>query len=163
MKKILILYAKYGGGHFSAANAIYNYLKTNKNLEIEMIDCIEYINKFLNTSTTGAYKFLAKKAPQAWKKIYYGAQKGVLSKVSNSTNILMAKKLNKLFKEYQPDIVISTTSSPAPSITESTEYTFFLGAVTIIPLILSFFPRFVSYLNYLVLRKPLEIMFEIFH
>lgn len=118
MKKILILYAKYGGGHFSAANAIYNYLKTNENLEIEMIDCIEYINKFLNTSTTGAYKFLAKKAPQTWKKIYYGAQKGVLSKVSNSTNVLMAKKLNKLFKQYQPNIVISTH----PFSTQMTSY-----------------------------------------
>ena len=29
MKKVLILYAKYGGGHLSAANAIKSYIENN--------------------------------------------------------------------------------------------------------------------------------------
>ena len=53
MKKILIFYGAYGGGHLSAAKAIKEYLDTNYNEQCEtmMIDCIEYINKYLNKNT----------------------------------------------------------------------------------------------------------------
>ena len=46
MKKIIIFYASYGGGHLSAAKSIENYLKKNYNdLDVELIDCIKYINE----------------------------------------------------------------------------------------------------------------------
>ena len=56
MKKILIFYAAYGGGHFSAAKSIKKYLDNNYDVETNIVDCIEYINKVLNKITTGAYK-----------------------------------------------------------------------------------------------------------
>ena len=119
MKKILILYAKYGGGHFAAAKSLQTYYEENYfDVEVKLVDCVEYINKFLSTITTGAYKQMAKKAPWAWKKIYYNSQKGIFSKLSNSSNILMAKKLHNLFKEFLPDIVISTH----PFATQMTSY-----------------------------------------
>jgi len=119
MKKILILYAKYGGGHFAAAQSLQKYYEENYfNVEVKLVDCVEYINKFLSTITTGAYKQMAKKAPLAWKKVYYNSQKGVLSKISNSANTLMAKKLYNLFKEFSPNIVISTH----PFATQMTSY-----------------------------------------
>ena len=37
-------------------------------------------------------------------------------------------------------MVISTTSNPAPSITDKTEYMFFLGALMLMPLIPNFLP-----------------------
>ncbi|MBR1654606.1 MAG: glycosyltransferase [Clostridia bacterium] len=108
MKKVLILYAKYGGGHLSAANAIKSYIENNyTDTEVRSVDCVEYFNKFISNVTTGAYKKMAKKAPNLWKKIYYGSTDGFLSHVSNFTNKLMAKKLKKLFNEYNPDTVIS--------------------------------------------------------
>ena len=72
MKKILIFYGSYGGGHLSAAKTISSYLETHHNNEVkvEIIDCIEYINKYLNKVSTEAYKELAKKAPWAWKRVY---------------------------------------------------------------------------------------------
>lgn len=108
MKKVLILYAKYGGGHLSAANAIKNYIENNySDTEVISVDFVEYYNKFINNVTTGAYKKMAKKAPNLWKKIYYGSTDGILSNISNFMNKLMAKKLKKLFIEYKPDVVIS--------------------------------------------------------
>ena len=109
MKKILILYAAYGGGHFSAAKSLKEYIDNNSNdVETNIVDCVKYINKALDKITTGAYKQMAKKAPWAWKKVYYQSEKGALSKISNSSNRLMAKKLIHLFEEEKPDLVIST-------------------------------------------------------
>lgn len=109
MKKILIFYASYGGGHLSAAKSIKQYIDEHySNVEIQMIDCVKYINKALDKVTTDAYKEMAKKAPWAWEKVYYKSQSGVLSKVSTSANKIMAVKIAKLFREFNPDIVIST-------------------------------------------------------
>ena len=109
MKKILIFYATYGGGHLSAAKSIKQYLEDHySDLQIEMIDCVEYINKALNSITTAAYREMAKKAPWAWEKVYYKSGHGMLAKVSTTSNKIMAIKMAKLFKSFNPDIVIST-------------------------------------------------------
>ena len=119
MKKILILYAAYGGGHLSAAKSLKNYIDNNyTDIETTMIDCIKYINKALDKVTTGAYKQMAKKAPWVWKKVYFNSEKGLLGKFSNGTNKLMAKKLFHLFEEHNPDLVISTH----PFATQMTSY-----------------------------------------
>lgn len=110
MRRVLILYAKYGGGHLSAAKSIETYIEEHYfyDTEVKCVDCMEYINPFINAVTTDAYKKMAKKSPKLWKKIYYGARKGTLAHISSKANEIMAKKLNRLFKEYLPDIVIST-------------------------------------------------------
>ncbi len=108
MKKILILYASYGGGHFSAAKSIKKYLDSNYRVETKIVDCIEYINKVLNRVTTGAYKEMAKKTPNLWGKVYSNSQKGFLGHVSSRTNKMMAIKLKNLIREEQPDLIVST-------------------------------------------------------
>lgn len=109
MKKILIFYASYGGGHLSAAKSIKEFIDSNySDVETEMIDCVKYVNKALDKVTTTAYREMAKKAPWAWEKVYYQSQSGLLSKVSTDSNKIMAIKMAKLFREFNPDIVIST-------------------------------------------------------
>lgn len=109
MEKILVLYGSYGGGHKSAANAIKQYIKQNyEDKTVETIDCIEYISKVINKITTGAYNQMAKKAPWAWKRVYFNSERGMLSKISNGTNALMSKKLCHLIQKENPDIIIST-------------------------------------------------------
>ena len=55
MKKILIFYGSYGGGHLSAAKSIKEYIENNfENTQIEMIDFVEYVNKAFNKNTTKA-------------------------------------------------------------------------------------------------------------
>ena len=61
MKNILIFYGSYGGGHIAAAKSILEELNSKyDNINVEMIDCIEYINKFINKISTDTYKELAK-------------------------------------------------------------------------------------------------------
>lgn len=109
MKKVLIFYASYGGGHLSAAKSIKQYIDEHyDDVQTEMIDCVKYINKALDKVTTAAYREMAKKAPWAWEKVYYKSQNGLLAKVSTTSNKVMAVKMAKLFREFQPDVVIST-------------------------------------------------------
>lgn len=109
MKKVLVLYAKYGGGHMSAAKSITTYIEEHYygKYEVKCVDLMEYISPFFNKITTDAYKQMAKHSPKLWKKIYYGSRKGILSHISSKSNKIMAKKLFKLFIDFSPDIVIS--------------------------------------------------------
>jgi len=109
MKKIIIFYGSYGGGHLSAARSIKEYLEKNyKNIDVLMVDCMEYISKTINKMTTKAYSDIAKNAKWAWGKIYYSAGKKPLLLVSTNAQKLLAIKLNKLLQEFKPDIIIST-------------------------------------------------------
>lgn len=109
MKKVLIFYASYGGGHLSAAKSIQEYIDNNySNVETELIDCMKYVNKTIETLTTAAYRQMAKKVPWAWGKIYSNSQKGPLAHITTKSNKIMAIKLLKLLREKNPDIIIST-------------------------------------------------------
>ena len=109
MKKVLILYGSYGGGHLSAAKSISSYIQNNfDNVEVSMVDCIEYINKYINKVTTGAYKELAKKAPWAWKQLYEDSKDGALAKISTTSNKVMAYKLFSFIEAFNPELIIST-------------------------------------------------------
>ena len=80
MRKVIIFYASYGGGHLSAAKSIQKYITENyENVETQMIDCMKYVNRPIEKMTTGAYREMAKKAPKLWGKVYEGSQKGLLS------------------------------------------------------------------------------------
>lgn len=107
--KILIFYASYGGGHLNAAKSINDCIISNyHNTDIELIDCMKYINKTIEKMTTSAYNEMAKKAPWAWGKIYADSQKGPLAHLSSRSNKIMAIKLLKLLREKKPDLIIST-------------------------------------------------------
>ena len=109
MKKIMIFYGSYGGGHLSAARSIREYLQNiYTDAEIQMVDCMEYISKTINKVTTKAYSEFAKRVPWAWGHIYKKSEKGIIAKVSTDSNKLMAYKLNKLIQDFSPDYVIST-------------------------------------------------------
>ncbi len=120
MKRVLILYAKYGGGHLSAANSIQNFIEENYyfDTQVKSVDCVEYASPVLSGLTIEAYKDMAKKAPWAWKKVYYNSENGALSHISTDIAKKMARKLHTLFKEFLPDIVISTH----PFATQMTSY-----------------------------------------
>lgn len=109
MKKILIFYGAYGGGHLSAAKSIKEYIDENfENCETLMVDCIEYINKYLNKLSTTAYKEMAKKAPWIWKRVYSNSSAGALSKITTGANHIMSRKLDNILQDFKPDLVIST-------------------------------------------------------
>ena len=109
MKKILVFYGTYGGGHLAAAKSIKAYIDEHyEDADVEFVDCIEYINKFVNKVSTKAYSEITKNTPHLWKGIYAGSNKGTLSILSNTSNKLMSIKLTELIKEIRPDLIIST-------------------------------------------------------
>ena len=110
MKKILIFYGSYGGGHLSAAKSIEKHIKEKyPECETMLVDCIEYINKHLNKLFVEAYNEAAKKVPWAWKTAYHLSNDGLLTSMAVTTsNKLFSIKLNTLLQDFQPDLVIST-------------------------------------------------------
>jgi processive 1,2-diacylglycerol beta-glucosyltransferase len=108
MKKVLILYAKYGGGHQSAAHSLEDYIKNNySDVTVETLDCVEYVTPFFSKITTDAYKFMARKANGLWRNIYYNSPKGFWFKLSDLSKKYLAHGLLKKFNEFSPDIIIS--------------------------------------------------------
>lgn len=109
MKKIIIFYASYGGGHLSAARSIKENIETTyNNVEVKLVDCMEYSNKVINKVTTKAYSELAKKAPNTWGKVYWKSQSGPLAEISTTSNKILSIKLNKLLNDFKPELIIST-------------------------------------------------------
>lgn len=109
MMKILIFYASYGGGHLGAARSIEDSLKLqHPEFDVELIDCMKYVNITIEKITSAAYRELAKKAPWAWGRIYNDSQKGPLAHLTSRSNKIMAIKLLHLLREKQPDMIIST-------------------------------------------------------
>ena len=109
MKRIIIFYATYGGGHLSAARSIKENIETNyTDNEVKLVDCMEYVNKIINKVTTKAYSEMAKKAPNTWGKLYWDSQKGPIAHISTTSNKLLSYKLNNLLEDFKPDLIIST-------------------------------------------------------
>ena len=109
MKKVLVFYASYGGGHLNAAKSINEYIKSNyTDVHVEMIDCVKYVNSAFDKLSTTAYREAAKYVPWVWGRVYSDSNKGPLAHLTSRSNKILAIRLLKLLKTKQPDIIIST-------------------------------------------------------
>lgn len=109
-KKIIVLYASVGGGHFKAAEAIRNYiLENHQDCEVEMLDALKYTNKAIDKIVINSYVNMARYSPELWGDIYKFSEKQYsVANFSNAVQKLLSLKLVKYFKEQQPDIIVST-------------------------------------------------------
>ena len=109
-KKIVVLYASVGGGHFKAAEAIKNYIIQNHSeCEVEMLDALKYTNKAIDKIIINSYVNMARYSPELWGDIYkLSAKQYSVANFSNSVQKLLSLKLIKYFKEQKPDIIVST-------------------------------------------------------
>ena len=89
-------------------NFLKNIKKNYPNSEVLLLDFMNYISKAINKVTTKAYTDIAKNANWIWGKIYYATEKGAVLKISSGAQKALSLRLNKLFKEYMPDLIIST-------------------------------------------------------
>ena len=109
MKKILISYASYGGGHLSAAKNLKEYIEQNySDCEVLLFDCMKYINRVIDKVCGTTYSQITKNIPWFWGKIYYHTQDPIFEKILSMSNKLLCYKLGKLLKRVNPDIIIST-------------------------------------------------------
>ena len=73
MKKILIVHASAGDGHKRAAEAVYNAFLESKNSDIEvtLIDSLDYTNYFFKNCYRIGYLVLVKYLPTLWGLAYH--------------------------------------------------------------------------------------------
>ena len=109
-KKIIILYASVGGGHFKAAEGIKNYITDNyTNCEVQMIDALKYTNKVVDKIVIKSYVNMAKYSPKMWGEIYKFSEKLYSpANFSNAVQMILSNKLLALLKYEEPDTIIST-------------------------------------------------------
>ena len=109
-KKVVILYASVGGGHFKAAEAIKNYILENeKDCDVEMLDALKYTNKAIDKIVIKSYVNMARYSPELWGKIYRMSSKRYsVASFSNAVQKFLSLKLVKYLNEQKPDIIIST-------------------------------------------------------
>ena len=109
-KKIIVLYASIGGGHFKAAEGVKNYIAENyKNCEIQMIDALKYTNKIVDKIVIKSYVNMAKYSPKMWGEIYKFSEKAYSpATFSNAVQMVLSNKLLDLIEYEEPDSIIST-------------------------------------------------------
>lgn len=109
-RKIMILYASVGGGHFKAAEGIKNYLSENyPNIKVELLDALHYTSKVVDKIVIESYLNMIKLSPKMWGDIYkFSERQYSVANFSNAVQKMLSQKLFKLFKEEQPDVVVST-------------------------------------------------------
>ena len=110
MNKVLIIYATYGSGHKAIAKYISNYFyNKNPNLEIKMIDMIDYSKKSGILSKRISENLMLK-LPLVWSALFKWADHKYTSRFTNrvSLNWFSKDDLIKDIKAFNPDLVIST-------------------------------------------------------
>ncbi len=109
MKKILISYASYGGGHLSAAKNIKEYIEENyTDTQVILFDFMKYINKVIDKVGVRTYSEINKNLPWLWGKIYYHTQEPIFERIFSLSNKILSYKLARIFRLEKPDIIIST-------------------------------------------------------
>ncbi len=109
-KKIIVLYASVGGGHFKAAEGVKNFILENySDCNVQMVDALKYTNKVVDQIIIKSYVNMAKYSPKMWGEIYKFSEKQYsAANFSNAVQMLLSNKLLALFKAEQPDSIIST-------------------------------------------------------
>lgn len=110
-KRILILSSIMGQGHMSAANAVKEGIEHlyGKNYQIDIIDFYHEIGEIFNKAVKSFYEGSTKHLPNFYKYLFETTDKQWQVKLLNIANYpLNAAKIEKLFKGYNPDIVLST-------------------------------------------------------
>ncbi len=107
MMKILILTAKYGMGHVSAANSIKEEIeKFHPGAQVEIVDFYEYSMPFLAKYMYKAFKAIVKYTQSFYIKFYEQNDR------EKSTTDIITKKFacmtSQIISEEKPDMIIST-------------------------------------------------------
>ncbi len=109
-KNILVLSSTFGQGHMSASKAMKQGLEYlyGKDYNVIIIDFYEQIGTLFNKVTVSAYEGSTKHLPAAYKYFFESTDAKWPVQLLNILNYpLNATKIEKLFKSYNPHIIIS--------------------------------------------------------
>lgn len=111
-KKILILSAKVGQGHMTAARSIAHAIheRYGYDYDVEIVDFMELLSSIINVVTKTYYENSVKFAPSMYKFLFESSDKNKqVVKILNQLNYpFVLSKVKKFFEEKKPDLLIST-------------------------------------------------------
>ena len=129
--KILVTHAYAGIGHKKAAEAVYGVLSGFKEVDVKIIDVLDYTNKFFKFSYPLVYLFLINRAPLLWGALYYLLDFSLvdrfLAPVRRFLHNLQAKKFIEFILREKPDVIICTHFLPADVISGLKKKNIFKG------------------------------------
>lgn len=103
--KILILTGRFGLGHYSVSEAIKQEINnTDSKIEVEIIDILEYLMPKASELIYKSFNVLVTK----WANLYNFINTNNEDNNIKTFNYMFVKKIDRLFEEVKPDIVIST-------------------------------------------------------
>jgi processive 1,2-diacylglycerol beta-glucosyltransferase len=118
-KKILILYASFGSGHLSAAEALGEAFTHLKAAEIRVEDTFALASPVVGTLVSEAYRQLAEKAPRLYGWLFDGLDADEAEEAIKG-NLWVGQlgqpflgQLETLIEEMAPDVIICTMQWPA--------------------------------------------------
>ncbi|MBF0493793.1 MAG: hypothetical protein HQL28_01520, partial [Candidatus Omnitrophica bacterium] len=112
MKKIIILYSTSGLGHYNSAKAIKEVLEKSKDIDVKLINILDYGNEFFRFLHFKFYVSLMKYAKPLWGALYAFAElpgiSMILRKGLHFTDRQNWSGLEKILIEEKPDAIVST-------------------------------------------------------
>lgn len=111
--KVLITYASAGAGHRRVAEAVYDYLKTNrKELKLELADILDFADPPFRFCYDFGYPFLVHYAVYLWAFFFllteFGPTRWISRKCALLVNHLSCRKFLQYLKKGDYDYIIST-------------------------------------------------------
>ncbi|MDZ5146539.1 glycosyltransferase [Clostridium perfringens] len=108
--KVIIFYAKTGGGHLSACKSLEESLNS-LNIPVVTLDSLEFAGHLVSKEVCSAYTYIVKSVPELFGALYNAGEK-----ISDHNKKSIIYKLNSFYadniltvlEEEQPDIIIST-------------------------------------------------------
>lgn len=117
--RVLNLSVTAGQGHNQVAKNLSDRLEMYEGIETYALDTFEYINPALKEIVSRGYLMSAKRLPRVYGRVYRMAEKRDPEiNFVKITNTVMAHKLIKFVKEYDPDVIVCTHVFAAMLVTE---------------------------------------------
>ena len=102
---VLILTGKFGMGHYSVSEAINEEIKSKcSDINVDIVDILEYLMPKTSKVIYSSFNVLVTK----WSNLYNFINSNNEDYNIKTFNYLFENKIDKLFIEYKPDLVIST-------------------------------------------------------
>ena len=107
--KIMLLTAATGGGHLRASAAVEQYIRDNTGYDVVTIDTLKAVNRFLDKSVCDTYRFMAKRIPAMFGRLYKQTNRenllsDLVPKLSGAFSNLLYASISK----YHPDVILTT-------------------------------------------------------
>ena len=107
--KIMLLTAATGGGHMRASAAVEKYIRDNTGYDVVTVDTLKAINRFLDKTVCDSYRFMAKRVPAMFGRLYKQTNRqNLFSDLVPKLSGLFSNLLYPTISEYQPDVILTT-------------------------------------------------------